>query len=108
MKYFVYLCEDISDSERAARIRESFLSAHLAYVEENLEAYAVAGPNRHPDSAYHSSTFILKADDLAGADQLMAGDPYVEAGLYRGLSGVEFVPAAGDWVGGRLWCRTAR
>ena len=89
--------------ERAAHIRREKLAGHLQYVEANLESYAVAGPNRHDDEDYHSSTFIVRAQDIAGADKLMAGDPYVRAGLYQALNGVEFVPAAGEWVGGKLW-----
>ena len=103
MPKFVYACRDIADREEAARIRREILPAHLAYVEQHMSSYAVAGPNRDPDGAYRSSTFVIDAQDLEAADKLMAADPYVEAGLYLELQGVEFMPVAGEWVGGASW-----
>ena len=103
MNHFVYWCEDIEDNERATQIRREQLVAHLHYVERNVERYAVAGPNRHGDGAYHSSTFIIAAASLEEADALMTADPYVAAGLYREVRGMEFVPAAGQWIGGITW-----
>lgn len=100
MPKFVYVCRDVGDREEAARIRREVLPAHLAYVEQHMSSYAVAGPNRDPDGAYRSNTFIIDAIDLQTADMLMAADPYTEAGLYREVQGVEFVPVAGEWVGG--------
>ncbi len=103
MKYFVYRCEDIPSQEEAAAIRSDYLADHLAYVERHLQNYAVAGPDRHGDGEYHSSTFIVKAQTLEEADALMRGDPYVAAGLYLEVAGVEFMPVAGEWVGGLSW-----
>ena len=103
MAYFLYCCQDIDDRERAARIRREHLHEHLAYVEQHLSRYAVAGPNRDPDGAYRASSFIVIADDLAEADSLMEGDPYVRGGLYRDVQGVEFIAVAGEWVGGAAW-----
>ena len=103
MSYFLYCCQDIDDRERAAQIRREQLHAHLAYVEHNMSRYAVAGPNRDPDGAYRASSFVVIADDLAEADRLMAGDPYVQCGLYHDVQGVEFIAVAGEWVGGAAW-----
>ena len=61
------------------------------------------GPNRDADGAYRSSSFIVIADCLEAADSLMAVDPYVVAGLYESMHGVEFVAVAGEWVGGAAW-----
>lgn len=103
MAYYLYQCEDITDRDEAARIRREVLQDHLAHVERNIESYAVAGPNRDLDGAYRSSTFVIKAASLPQADGLMAKDPYVTAGLYQELRGVEFMPVAGAWVGGVAW-----
>ena len=105
MKYFLYLCEDIEDSVYAAQIRREQLQDHLAYVEAQLVSYAVAGPNRQPNGSYRSSTFILQAPSLSVADEVMFNDPYVRAGLYQPFTGVEFIPAAGSWIGGVSWKR---
>ena len=105
MKYFLYLCEDIEDSGRAAQLRREHLQAHLAYVEAQLTRYAVAGPNRQADGSYRSSLFILQAPSRSVADEVMANDPYVRAGLYQPFTGVEFIPAAGAWIGGLSWKR---
>ena len=103
MKYFIYQCEDIEERERAQRLRRELLQAHLDYVESRLSAYAVAGPNRGRDGAYHSSTFIIQAGSREAADAVMEGDPYVRAGLYQPLSVVELLPVVGAWVGGVRW-----
>lgn len=103
MAYFLYRCEDIEDRDVAATIRREVLQSHLDYVEEHIARYAVAGPNRDDDGAYRSSTFVVQAQSLTEADELMAGDPYVIAGLYSAMSGVEFVAVAGQWVGGVSW-----
>lgn len=103
MPFYVYHCQDVKDREQAAAIRREQLSAHLAYVKKHIDAYAVAGPNREVAGDYRSSTFVVKESSLAGADALMVGDPYVQAGLYRSYNGVEFVPVAGEWVGGVAW-----
>lgn len=103
MAYYLYRCEDIADRDEAARLRREVLQDHLAYVESNIGSYAVAGPNRDADGAYRSSTFVIKAVSLPQADALMAADPYVVAGLYLEFRGVEFMPVAGEWVGGVSW-----
>ena len=103
MAYFLYSCQDIADRDRAAEIRREQLPDHLAYVEQHMSHYAVAGPNRDADGAYRSSSFVVITDSLEEADSLMAGDPYVVAGLYDSVHGVEFVAVAGEWVGGAAW-----
>ncbi|QFU75535.1 hypothetical protein EY643_07650 [Halioglobus maricola] len=103
MPFYLFYCRDIEDREEAAQIRRELLPDHLGYMEQNMECYAVAGPNRDQDAAYRSSTFVVKAGTFAEADALMQRDPYVEGGLYREILNVEFVPMAGDWVGGAAW-----
>lgn len=103
MKYYLYVCEDVEDRDLAAQLRRELLQDHLDYVESHIDSYAAAGPNRDEDGAFRSSSLIVKAQSLTMADQLMAADPYVLAGLYRACEGVEFMPVAGDWVGGVAW-----
>ncbi|KZX59150.1 hypothetical protein A3709_16500 [Halioglobus sp. HI00S01] len=103
MPFYLFYCRDIEDRESAAQIRRELLPDHLGYVERNMSRYAVAGPNRDQDAAYRSSTFVIKAGSFAEADEVMQGDPYVEGGLYQEILHVEFVPMAGDWVGGAAW-----
>ena len=103
MAFYLYHCQDMDERELALAIRQQHLQAHLDYVEAHIDRYAVAGPNRETGGEYRASTFVVRADDLADADALMAADPYVAAGLYRAVRGVEFVPVAGEWVGGIGW-----
>ncbi len=103
MAYYLYVCHDNLDAAKAKAIRAEFLQAHLKYVELNILRYAVAGPNRDGDNDFGSSTFIVIAETMQQADSLMSGDPYVSAGLYGEVRGVEFHPVAGQWVGGINW-----
>lgn len=98
---FMFLCED--DPERAS-VRADAVARHLAYVEANFARYLVAGPLlTGPDGAMGKSLFIVTGADLDDAYAFMRGDPYVAEGLYRSITAHPFVPAAGAWIGGKIW-----
>lgn len=98
---FVFWCEDAPD--RVDR-RDALLAAHLAYVEANFAAYRVAGPLMDaPAGAPRRSLFIITAPDQEAAWALMRGDPYVAGGLYARIQAFAFTPAAGSWIGGKVW-----
>ena len=91
------------DDPARAQVRESALAEHLAFVEDNFERYAVAGPLLDETGAMTRSLFLIYADDMAEARAFMANDPYVAAGLYQEMEYRRFTPAAGDWIGGISW-----
>jgi len=97
---FAVLC---ADDPAKSHVREDALEAHLAFVAENFEHYAVAGPLLDETGAMTRSLFLIYAEDEAAARAFMAQDPYVAGGLYGEMEYRRFVPAAGDWIGGVIW-----
>lgn len=97
------ICEDNPD---ALRLRKKHLQAHLSYIEEHLTEILVAGPNRpagEPEQEIHGSTFIYRTDNLELARQLFHNDPYTLNRVYKEYSFQHFLPAAGEWLGGKIW-----
>jgi uncharacterized protein YciI len=101
MKLFAFRCLDGPGS--AAR-REAALAAHLAYVEEHMDQYAVAGPLIEGEHMV-GSLLIIKASDAAEARARLEADPYFTAGVWANITCEEFRAVAGDWVGGAAWKR---
>jgi uncharacterized protein YciI len=98
---FMFLCEDDPDK---AQVRTDAVKRHLAFVEANFGRYLVAGPLlAGPGGEMTKSLFIVTGADLDDAFAFMRGDPYVAEGLYRSITAHPFVPAAGSWIGGKIW-----
>lgn len=91
------------DGPGAVALRESFLEEHLAYVQNNIERYLVAGPLKGPDGEMFGSLFLVYATDEADARAFMKGDPYLREDVFESLLVCEFVAAAGSAVGGITW-----
>lgn len=101
MKSYIALCEDNPD---VADLREAHLVKHLEYVETVLDQFQVAGPLREVGTVgIGASCFIYKAETPEDAKRLLTNDPYHAAGIYAKVRWFEFIPAAGDWVGGKNW-----
>ena len=101
MKSFIALCED---GEGVDELRQTQLEPHLAYVETVLDQFQVAGPLREVGTVgIGASCFIYKAETLEAAKKLLTDDPYHAAGIYAKVRWFEFIPAAGEWVGGKNW-----
>ncbi len=101
MKSYLALCEDGNDVEE---LRQTELAKHLEYVETVLDGFQVAGPLREIGTVgIGASCFIYKAETLEDAKRLLTNDPYHAAGIYAQVRWFEFIPAAGDWVGGKNW-----
>lgn len=98
---FLVIAYDVEDS---AALRDSEMVAHLEYVERHCDAYLVAGPLRTPGSEpLIGSFFLVAADNAEAARLLVAGDPYVEHGLYREIVVHQATPAVGRLLGGVTW-----
>jgi uncharacterized protein YciI len=94
-------CEDAAGS---AALRQEHLKAHLEYIETIIHRIAVAGPLQPaPGAETTGSCFIYGTEDPEEARQLLEGDPYFRAGIYRSVEWRHFFGAAGDWVGGARW-----
>lgn len=92
------------DDGRSEALRHDFLEQHLHYVEHNYERYLVCGPMWTPGTdKIRGSFFLIQADDQAAAEALVAGDPYVDAGVYAKTVVRQVSPAAGKLMGGVIW-----
>jgi len=97
----ICFCKDHPDS---AELRRTNTPEHLAYVESILHRILIAGPlleNGLEDSS--ASCFIYDTDDREEALQLLHNDPYYKAGVYADVHCQHFLPAAGAWIGGKIW-----
>ncbi|WP_296719904.1 YciI family protein [Erythrobacter sp.] len=99
MKLFVFQCRD---GEHSAALRGEVLAAHLAYIETNIDYFAIAGPLKDGERTV-GSLIVIKAKDAAEARARFEADPYFAAGVWEKVSVDEFLGLAGDWVGGAAW-----
>ncbi len=98
---FLVICRD---GAGAAALRAAHLDGHLAHVEANWTRYITAGPVREPGGdALVGSVFLVPADTLTAARDLMNGDPYITCGLYQSIEYKEFTNSIGLYIGGRIW-----
>ena len=100
---FMFTC---MDGPETAPLRIKHLEGHLIYIENNNEKYRVAGPMRGTgDGEIVGSYFLIEAETEDQARAVMAGDPYMESGMYASVTVYEVVPACGVWMGGVIWDR---
>ena len=99
MPLFAFYCRD---GEHGAKLRERWLTEHLAHVEAHLDDYAVAGPLKQGDRTI-GSLLIIKAADEDDALAKFEADPYFNAGVWQSVSASAFMGVAGEWVGGAAW-----
>lgn len=98
---FLVICRDGPDS---AEPRAKHLKGHLDHVETYWTRYVTAGPIREPGGeALVGSVFLVLADDLADAQALMEGDPYITCGMYETITYNEFSNSIGQYIGGKIW-----
>jgi uncharacterized protein YciI len=100
---FAFWCVD-KPAPDGPRIRAEALNAHLAHVLAHFDRFAIAGPLRSaPDAPAAESLFIIRAQTIEEAWSFMRQDPYMAQGLYAEVSARHFTPAAGAWIGGKIW-----
>ncbi len=92
MPLFVLTCLDKPD---ALPTRAATREAHLAYLRET-GAVRLAGPFLNEQGEPVGSMLIVEAEDLAGAREFGAGDPYVAAGLFQSVDVRPFRVTVGD------------
>lgn len=100
MSHFAILCRDAAG---AALARATARDAHFAYVETILDRIAIAGPLKDAEGGFTGSLFIVEAADEAAARALLEADPYFAADIWATCEISPFVPAAGGWIGGKIW-----
>ena len=92
------------DGEGSATVRDSELDGHLEYIEKHCDRYLACGPMNHPgDPELVGSFFLLVAEDERDARDFLAGDPYLNSGMYETITVHEVTVAGGRWMGGVIW-----
>lgn len=95
------LCRDRDDS---AASRASAQAQHFAYIESILSEIELAGPLFDATGRHAVGSFIVfRTQDEKRARALLEGDPYFRAGIWRSIEYFPFLPAAGHYVGGKIW-----
>lgn len=77
---------------------------HLAYIETVLGELNIAGPLY--DAAGKQmigSVYSLRTTSLQRARELIENDPYFRAGVFATVEYFPHLPAAGQYIGGKIW-----
>jgi uncharacterized protein YciI len=97
---FAIVCRDVPNSGQA---RANARDAHFAHVEAILDRIAIAGPLKNDKGEIVGSLVVVHADSKADAQAILESDPYFAANVWAESRIEEFVAAAGDWIGGKIW-----
>jgi uncharacterized protein YciI len=100
---YAAICRDDSNRDTGA-LRRAERDAHFAYIESILDRLLVAGPLPEVDSRSHTaSLFVYAVESEKEARALLEADPFFQAGIYGEVELKPFLPAAGSWIGGKIW-----
>ncbi|MGL5839796.1 MAG: YciI family protein [Sphingorhabdus sp.] len=91
------------DAPGSASKREAARDAHFAHVETIIDHIAIAGPIKDKEGLNIGSLFVLKVQSHKAAEELFHADPYFAAGVWGRWEIHPFLPAAGEWIGGKIW-----
>jgi uncharacterized protein len=98
--HFVIYAWDVTDSSQK---RAETQAAHFAHVEKMLDQIAIAGPIKDDGGQNIGSLFVLKVGTAQEAETVLRADPYFKAGVWERWEIHPFLPAAGEWIGGKIW-----
>ena len=79
---YALLCNDKPDH---LQLRLDARAAHLDYLAGLGDRLKFAGPFLGHDEKPNGSLVVIDADDLAGARDIAANDPYAKAGLFASV-----------------------
>jgi uncharacterized protein len=91
------------DAPNSAAPRARASAAHFAHIDRIIDRIAIAGPLKDDDGQNIGSMLVFKAETAAEAEALFRSDPYFAAGVWDRWTINAFLPAAGDWIGGKIW-----
>lgn len=100
MNHYAIIAWDGSD---AATARATARAAHFARIEGIMGNLAIAGPMKDERGRFTGSLIIVTAESKAAAQAIFEADPYYTAGVWESFEIHDFLPAAGQWVGGTTW-----
>ena len=88
---------------QSKRLRDENAQAHFAHIEAIIDDVLVAGPVRNDAGETIGSMIIFRADSDGEARALLNRDPYAQADIWASVEIRPFLPAAGKWIGGKIW-----
>jgi uncharacterized protein len=92
------------DGPQGEQRRATASAAHLAYIETVLDEINIAGPLYDRDGLHTvGSIFCLRTTDLARAREILENDPYYKSGVFASVEYFPYLPAAGQYIGGKVW-----
>lgn len=92
------------DGPGSATLRDDHLEGHLDYIEKHYERYLACGPLRDPGGAdLVGSFFLVTGESEQDVRDFLAGDPYLNCGMYKAMTVHEATAAGGRWMGGVIW-----
>ena len=100
MGTYVLLAWDVPGSDV---IRTEHRAAHFAHIERTIDSILIAGPMKDPSGAFTGSMLVVKAENETAATALLKSDPYFDGGVWDRWEVHEYVAAAGEWIGGKIW-----
>lgn len=97
----VVVCKD---GPKGPLVRATHTQDHLAYIETVMGELNVAGP-LYDDAGVNmiGSLYCLRTKSLARAREIIENDPYYKAGAFASVEYFPHLPAAGRYVGGKVW-----
>lgn len=97
----VALCFDGAD---AARLRPAATAAHLRYIDTVIDEINLAGPLYDATGRVNvGSLYVLRTTSEQRAREIVESDPYFQAGVFAEVRYQRFLPAAGHYIGGKIW-----
>jgi uncharacterized protein len=97
----VVICKDRPDG---ADRRRAVMTEHLAYIDTILDRIELVGPlfDEH-GRAVVGSLYCLRTTDPGEARALVEADPLFSTGIFRSVEVSSLLPAAGRYVGRKIW-----
>lgn len=98
---FVVVCRD---GARGAAVRAAHTAEHMAYIETVMDELNVAGP-LYDDGGNEpvGSLYCLHTKSAARAREIIESDPYYKHGAFESVEYFPHLPAAGKYIGGKIW-----
>jgi uncharacterized protein YciI len=85
-------------------VRHAATAAHLAYIESVLGELHIAGPLYDPAGTQMiASIYSFNTTSLERARQIIEHDPYFLGGAFESVEYFPHLPAAGQYIGGKIW-----
>jgi len=112
---FVVVCRD---GPNGTWVRATYTPQHMAYIETVMDELNVAGPlydngveSSHEDGAIAEgagegpvgSLYCLHTKSLQRAREIIENDPYFLHGAFASVEYFPHLPAAGRYIGGKIW-----